>query len=129
MKIIHPEGWAPAKGYANGVLAEGRVLFIAGQIGWDAQQRFVDGGFLKQFDQALANVIAVVEAAGGEIGHIARMVIYVTSIEEYRESQEALGPIWRARMGRHFPAMALVAVSALVERQACVEIEAHAVLP
>ncbi|MFN3197264.1 MAG: RidA family protein [Bradymonadia bacterium] len=128
MKIIHPEGWAPAKGYANGMLGEGKVLFIAGQIGWGPDQVFVEGGFLEQFDQALANVVAVVEAAGGAATDLARMVIYVTDIEDYRRNERALGPIWRARMGRHFPAMALVAVSALVERQALLEIEAHAIL-
>lgn len=128
MKMIHPEGWAPAKGYANGVLGEGKVLFVAGQIGWDADQRMVPGGFLAQFEQALSNVVAVVEAAGGAADRLARVVIYVTRIEDYRDNQKAVGSIWRACVGRHFPAMALVAVSALVEPDACVEIEAHALL-
>lgn len=120
--------WPPPRGYANGMIGTGRVLFVAGQIGWDATGRFAGPDLVAQFDQALANVLAVVAAAGGAATDLASMTVYVTDIAAYRAAGKALGAAWRARLGRHYPAMALVAVTALVEPAACVEIQAHAIL-
>lgn len=128
MRVIHPEGWARARGYSNGVIAQGRVLAIGGQIGWNAQQVFVAEDFVGQFDQALANVVAIVRAAGAEPTAIVQLTCYVTDLAAYRAAAPTLGPIWRAHMGRHYPAMALVGVTGLVEPQALVEIEGLAVL-
>lgn len=126
-KAVTPEGWAPAKGYANGVVCgPGRTVYVGGQIGWDGQQRPVSDDFVAQFEQALANVVAIVEAAGGRATDLVKMTVYVTDIEAYRGSLKAVGTAWRARLGRHFPAMALVGVSVLVEPWAKVEIEAIA---
>jgi enamine deaminase RidA (YjgF/YER057c/UK114 family) len=128
---IHPEGWAPAKGYANGMLAPagGRMLFVAGQIAWDVDQRLVGGGdFVRQFEQALRNVLAVVGAAGGRADDIARLTVYVTDKQLYLERLVEVGRAYRAVMGRHYPAMALVQVADLLEPGALVEIEATAVL-
>lgn len=122
-------GWPPPRGYSNGVIGAGRVLFVAGQIGWDAKGRFASGELAVQFGQALANVLAVVAAAGGGPEHIVSMTVFVTDIEAYRASLPAIGAAWRAHMTYVFPAMALVAVSALVEPQAVVEIQAQAILP
>jgi enamine deaminase RidA (YjgF/YER057c/UK114 family) len=125
---INPPGWPPPKGYANGMLGEGRIVLTGGQIGWDASGRFAEG-FVPQVEQTLANVVAVVRAAGGEVAHIARLTWYVVDIAEYRACLRDLGPAYRRVMGRHFPAMAVVGVSALVEPQARVEIEGTAILP
>lgn len=121
-------GWPAPRGYANGMVGTGRVVFVAGQIGWDATGTFVGPDLVAQFDQALANVLAVVTAAGGAATDIASMTVFVTDIAAYRAAGKALGAVWKARLGRHYPAMALVAVSALVEPAAVVEIQAHAVL-
>lgn len=131
LKLINPESLGPARGYSNGVLAPsgGQLLFIAGQIAFDEQQKIVSQDFVEQFDRALANVIAVVSEAGGEPGHIARLIVYVTDKHEYRSSTEEVGKRWRARMGRHFPAMALVEVKGLLADGAKVEIEGIAVIP
>jgi enamine deaminase RidA (YjgF/YER057c/UK114 family) len=128
LRVVHPEGWAPAKGYANGMAGQGEVLFVAGQIAWDAQGVIVSEDFATQFDQALANVVAVVEAAGGTVTDIARMTVYVTDLNEYRAAARTIGQHWRARLGKHFPAMAMVQVAGLLEPGAKVEIEANAVL-
>lgn len=126
---VHPEGWKPAKGYANGMVAEGRVLFVGGQIGWTAQQRFETRDFIGQMTQALANIRNVVEAAGGAVGDIVRLTWYVTDKAEYLRRQREVGEAYRTVMGYHFPAMTMVVVTALVEDEAMVEIEATAVLP
>ncbi len=128
MKAVLPEGWPRPRGYSNGVVATGTVLAIAGQIGWNAEGRFEHRDFVGQFDQALANVVAVVEAAGGRPGDLVKMTVYVTDLDAYRAALGALGAVWKRRVGRHFPAMALVGVTGLVEREALVEIEALAVL-
>jgi enamine deaminase RidA (YjgF/YER057c/UK114 family) len=130
LRFINPESLGPARGYSNGVLASegGSLLFIAGQIAWDERQRIVSADFVEQFDRALANVITVVEAAGGTPEQIARLVIYVTDKNEYRAAQSAIGECYRSRMNRHFPAMALVEVKSLLEDEAKVEIEAVAVI-
>lgn len=128
--LINPESLGAPRGYSNGVLAEagGRLLFIAGQVAWDEQQRIVSGGFVEQFERALANVIAVVTAAAGRPDQITRLVIYVTDKREYAAQSRAVGERYRAHMGRHFPAMVLVEVKALLDDQAKVEIEGIAVL-
>lgn len=125
---VHPEGWKPAKGYANGMIAEGRVLFVGGQIGWTADQVFEAHDFIGQMRQALQNIRAVVEAAGGAPEHITRLTWYVTDKKEYLAAQGEVGAAYRDVMGRHFPAMTMVVVAGLVEDDARVEIEATAVI-
>ncbi|MEK6280086.1 MAG: RidA family protein [Acidobacteriota bacterium] len=129
-KLINPQLLGAPRGYSNGVLSEpgGRLLFVAGQIGWDQKQRIVSEDFVEQFDQALANVLAVVREAGGHPGEIARMVVYVTNKLEYIEHSRAVGERYRSRMGKHFPAMALLEVKGLLDPAAKVEIEAIAVV-
>jgi enamine deaminase RidA (YjgF/YER057c/UK114 family) len=128
--LINPESLGAPRGYSNGVLTEpgSRLLFIAGQVAWDQQQRIVAGDLLGQFDRALANVITVVTEAGGKPEQIARLVIYVTDKDEYRVHMKEIGERYRARMGKHFPAMVLVEVAGLLEDRAKVEIEGVAVL-
>ena len=125
---VHPEGWKPAKGYANGMIGEGRVLFVGGQIGWTADQVFEAKDFIGQMHQALLNIREVVEAAGGSVADITRLTWYVTDKAEYVAKQAEVGMAYRDVMGYHFPAMTMVVVSALVEDEAKVEIEATAVL-
>jgi enamine deaminase RidA (YjgF/YER057c/UK114 family) len=127
VRAVLPEGWPEPRGYANGVVTDGPLVHVGGQIGWRPDGTF-PAGFLPQVEQALANIIAVVEAAGGHVEGIARMTWYVTDMEAYRASLRELGPVYRGVMGRHFPAMALVRVVELVEPEAMVEIEAVAVL-
>jgi len=129
--IIQPDGWAVPRGYSNGVVATGKLLFVGGQIGWNPRSttpEFPAPSFEGQFEQALANVCEVVKAAGGKPEHITRLTIYVTDKKEYLGALKALGGAWRKHLGRHYPAMALVQVAALVEDLAKVEIEATAVL-
>jgi enamine deaminase RidA (YjgF/YER057c/UK114 family) len=126
-RAILPQGWPVPRGYANGMVAEGRVLFTGGLVGWDEQGVFAKG-FLPQLGQTLANIKAVVEAGGGRVEDIVRLTWYVTDIAAYRASLKEMGPVYRAAMGRHFPAMAVVAVAALVEPEALLEIEATAVI-
>ena len=130
LTFINPESLGAPRGYANGVLAEpgGRLLFIAGQIGWNARQQIVSDDIVAQFDRALANVITVVTEAGGRVEQIARLIIYVTDKDEYRAHMKEIGDRYRARMGKHFPAMVLVQVAGLLEDRAKVEIEGIAVL-
>jgi enamine deaminase RidA (YjgF/YER057c/UK114 family) len=129
MQILHPPGWAPARGYANGVAAEGRLVFLGGQIGWTAEQRFETSDFVAQTEQALRNVLAVLAEAGGGPEHITRLTWYVVDRDAYLAGQKELGRAYRAVMGRHFPAMTMVQVVALAEAEAKVEIEATAVIP
>ncbi|MDX6558782.1 MAG: hypothetical protein QOF72_1831 [Blastocatellia bacterium] len=127
--FINPESLGAPRGYSNGVLTEGgRLLFIAGQIAWDQQQKIVSADIVEQFDRALANVVAVVTEAGGKPDQIARLVIYVTDKSEYRARLKEIGECYRARMGKHFPAMVLVEVKSLLEDSAKIEIEGTAVL-
>jgi enamine deaminase RidA (YjgF/YER057c/UK114 family) len=119
-------GWPAPRGYANGRVGHGRAVHVAGQIGWGADGTFVDGGLIAQFGQALDNVLAVVRAAGGVAEDIATMTVFVTDIAAYRAATPQLGAVWRPRLGKHFPAMALVAVTALVEPAAVIEIQATA---
>jgi enamine deaminase RidA (YjgF/YER057c/UK114 family) len=126
-RAILPEGWPQPRGYANGMVAEGRVLVTGGLVGWDAQGVFAKG-FIPQLRQTFINIKAVVEAGGGRVEDIVRLTWYVTDIATYRASLKEMGPVYREVFGRHFPAMAVVAVSALVELEAMVEIEATAVV-
>ena len=127
--FINPESLGAPRGYANGVLTEGsRLLFISGQVGWDQQQQIVSDDLVEQFDRALANIITVVEEAGGRPDQIARLILYVTDKNEYRDRTKEIGERYRARMGKHFPAMVLVEVKSLLEDRAKIEIEGTAVL-
>ena len=130
-KIIQPAGWKAPRGYANGVLAQAgvRTLYIAGQIAWDGQQRLVGGAdFAQQFRQALANVVSVVQAAGGTSVHIVRLTVYVTDKHAYLAASKEIGVIWRELIGPWYPAMSLVEVAGLLEENALVEIEGTAAI-
>jgi enamine deaminase RidA (YjgF/YER057c/UK114 family) len=129
MQFLHPKGWAPAKGFANGVAATGRQIFVAGQIGWNAEQRFESDDFVAQVEQALANIIAVLAEAEAGPQHLVRLTWYVTDKHEYLARLAEVGQAYRRVIGRHFPAMTLVQVAALLEDRAKVEIEATAVVP
>jgi len=128
VKIVEVPGWPRPRGYAYGAIGQGRVLHIGGQIGTLPDGTFNGEGLLDQFDQALANVVAVVEAAGGAASNIASMTIYVTDVERYRRIEEQLGAAWRGRMGKHYPAIALLHVDRLYEAEALIEIQAVAYL-
>jgi enamine deaminase RidA (YjgF/YER057c/UK114 family) len=128
-KVLQPAEWARAKGYSNGIAARGTQVFIAGQIGWSAQQKFADERLVSQVRVALKNVVRVLEEAGGRPEHIVRLTWYLTSRQDYLDQLAQIGAAYRDVMGRHFPAMSVVEVSALMEKQAKVEIEATAVLP
>ncbi len=128
LRALQPPGWPAPRGYSNGMSGAGRVVLVGGQVGWDAAGRF-PSGFVAQAAQALRNVLAVVAEAGGGPEHVGRLTWYVLDVEEYRASLRDLGPVYRAVMGRHFPAMALVQVVSLVEPAARVEIEATAIIP
>jgi enamine deaminase RidA (YjgF/YER057c/UK114 family) len=128
MDILQPPGWTKPRGYSNGVAAGGRLVFIGGQIGWNAQCRFETSDFAGQARQALRNIVDVLACAGGRPEHIVRMTWYVVDKAEYLGCAKALGEIYRDVMGRHYPAMTAVEVSALIEDEARVEIEATAVI-
>jgi enamine deaminase RidA (YjgF/YER057c/UK114 family) len=128
LTIVQPPGWPAPRGYSNGVAGTGRIVMVGGQIGWDEQGKFSQG-FIAQAARALRNVLAVVREAGGGPEHIARLTWYVVDIEEYRAALPALGAPYRDTLGRWYPAMTLVQVAALVEREARVEIEATAIIP
>ncbi len=121
--LVNPPSLGRPRGYSNGVVAEGRFLFVAGQVGWDAQGRFAEG-FVPQFDRALANVLEVIRAAGGVSEDLCRLTVYVVNRRAYLAQVKEIGAIWRRRMGRHYPAMTLVEVQALLEEGALCELEA-----
>ena len=129
MQVLQPPGWAKPKGYANGITAKGSLVFVAGQIGWNAEQKFDSTDFVAQTRQALANIVALVAEAGGKPEHITRLTWFVTDKKDYLSHLRELGDAYRAVMGKHFPTMTLVQVVALVEDLAKVEIEATAVVP
>jgi len=130
MQLLQPEGWPRPSGYSNGVLAQGRQVFIAGQVGWDPRcGKFESASVADQAAQALKNVLTVLAQAGGRPAHIVRMTWYLTSRSEYLAHLEEIGTAYREIMGKHFPAMTAVEVTALIEAQANVEIEATAVIP
>lgn len=129
LKTINPEGWPRPKGYANGVLAQGPQLYIAGQIGWDEQGKFSSAEFLPQVEQALKNIVSVLRAAGGSPEHLVRMTWYVTDKQTYLANLAGLGEIYTRIIGKNYPAMTAIEVSNLMEDEAIIEIEATAVLP
>ena len=129
MNTLQPPGWAPAKGYANGIAARGTQIFVGGQIGWNALQQFESDDFMAQTAQALRNIVAVLQEAGAGPEHMVRMTWYIVDREEYNARLKELGQVYREVMGRHFPAMSCVQVVALMEARAKVEIEVTAVLP
>lgn len=127
--FINPASLGAPRGYSNGVLTNGgRLLFIAGQIAWNEHQQIVSDDLVAQFDRALANVITVVTEAGGTTDQIARLILYVTDKNDYKQRMKGIGESYRARMGKHFPAMVLVEVKSLLEDRAMIEIEAVAVI-
>ncbi|CAN7533833.1 RidA family protein [Variovorax paradoxus] len=128
-KLLQPPGWLPPKGYANGVAARGTMVFVGGQIGWNAQQQFESDDFIEQCGLALRNIAEVLREAGAGPEHMVRMTWYVTDRDEYSRRLGELGPVYRDAMGRNFPAMTCVQVAALVEHRAKVEIEVTAVIP
>jgi enamine deaminase RidA (YjgF/YER057c/UK114 family) len=129
MDALQPPGWAPAKGYANGIAARGTLVFVAGQVGWNGRQEFDSDDFVAQARQALVNVVAVLREAGAGPEHVVRMTWYVVDKREYLASLRGLGTAYREIMGTHYPAMSAVQVVALIEERARVEIEATAVVP
>jgi enamine deaminase RidA (YjgF/YER057c/UK114 family) len=128
MQKLHPKHWAAASGYCNGVAATGRQIFVAGQVGWNARQQFESDDFVAQAEQALRNILEVLAEAGARAEHIVRLNWYVTNRDEYVARRSEVGHAYRRVMGRHFPAMTLLQVAALVEDRAKVEIEATAVV-
>jgi enamine deaminase RidA (YjgF/YER057c/UK114 family) len=128
IRTVQPEGWLRPKGYANGVAFTGETLHIAGQVGWDASEKMVSETLAGQFAQALENVITIVRAAGGEPSNIVSMIVYVTDVDAYRASTQEIGDAWRSKMGKHYPAMALIGVKELLEPGGVVEICAVAAL-
>ena len=130
MRTLQPAGWAPPVGYANGIEAPaGRMVFIAGQVGWDAAQKFHSGQIAPQFEQALKNVLAVLAEAGGEARHICRITAYCCDKPAYLAARPQLGRIWRELMGRHYPAMSMLFVADLLDSPGKIELEATAVIP
>ena len=129
MRRLQPEGWPRPRGYSNGIEAEGRMVFVAGQIGWDETEKFRAGDFGGQFRQALANTLAVLKEASAGPEHVTRMTWFITSREEYMASLPALGAAWKELMGRNYPTMAVIIVAGLIEPEARIEIETTAVVP
>jgi enamine deaminase RidA (YjgF/YER057c/UK114 family) len=129
MRILQPASWARPRGYSNGIEAEGRMVFVAGQIGWNENGEFHEQALGGQFRQALKNVLAVLKEAGAGPEHIARMTMFVTSREDYVAARPQLGEAWKELMGKNFPAMAVIIVTGFVEPEAKIEIEATAVIP
>jgi enamine deaminase RidA (YjgF/YER057c/UK114 family) len=129
MRVLQPEGWPRPRGYANGIEAEGRIVFVAGQIGWDGKEQFRAKDFAGQFRQALANTLAVLKEAPAGPEHIVRMTWFITSRDEYLAALAELGQAWKELMGRNYPAMSVIVVSGLIEKDAKIEIETTAVVP
>ena len=130
MEVLLPDGWAPPIGYANGIAVDaGRIVFIAGQVGWDAQQKFASSEIVPQFEQALSNVLAVLAKAGGTPQHICRITAFCCDKPGYLAVRRELGAIWRRLMGTHYPVMSMIFVSDLLDNPGKIELEATAVLP
>ncbi len=128
-EFLQPPGWATPKGYSNGVVASGRQVYLAGQIGWNESQQLVSSAFAAQFRQALQNVVTLLAQAGGRLEHLVRLTWFVTNLDEYRSQVKDIGAAYRDVIGRHYPPMSVVQVAGLVEHGAKVEIEATAVVP
>ena len=129
MRILAPAGWKPPVGYSNGIAATGTLVFVAGQVGWDAQQRFASPEIIPQFEQALKNILTVLAEAGGRPEHICRMTAYCCDKPAYLAARAELGAIWKRLMGRHYPAMSMIFVSDLLDSPGKIELEATAVIP
>lgn len=129
MKILQPRGWKPPIGYANGIESAGRMVFVAGQVGWNEQQVFESEALAVQFEQALKNVIAVLAEAGARPEHVCRMTAYCCDKPAYLAARSELGAIWRRYLGRHYPAMSMIFVSDLLDSPGKIELEATAVIP
>ena len=129
MEFLQPEGWARAKGYANGVVAEGRLIILGGQIGWNSNQEFESDEFIPQFRQTLTNIVTLLAEAGAGPENLVRLTWFITDRDAYLNSQKAMGEVYRDIMGRNYPAMSVVQVVRLIEARALIEIEATAVLP
>ena len=129
MKILQPAGWPRPKGYSNGISASGRTIYTAGIVGWDEHQNFPSHRLVDQFEQVLRNTLAILAEDGAGPQHVVRMTCYVTDRQQYLGMRDELAPVWKSLMGAHYPAMALVVVSELVEGAAKVEIETTAVVP
>ena len=129
MKILLPDGWTPPRGYSQGLIAEGRHIFVSGQIGWDETGTFQTSDFAEQTGQTLRNILTILNAANAGAEHITRMTWFITDKKEYLASLKSLGQIYREEMGHHYPVMSVVEVNALIEDKAKVEIEATAVIP
>jgi len=130
MQVLCPAGWAPPVGYSNGIsVAAGRVVFIAGQVGWDADQRFHSEELVPQFEQALRNILAILAEAGGMPSHICRMTAYCIDKRAYLAGRRELGRVWKSLMGNHYPVMSMIFVADLLDEPAKIELEATAVIP
>jgi len=129
VEFLHPKGWAKPVGYSNGVAAAGRIVFVAGQVGWDAEQKFQSGELVPQFEQALKNILAVVAEAGGGPEHVCRITCFCCDKQAYLAGRRELGRIWKRHMGRHYPAMSMIFVSDLLDSPGKIELEATAVVP
>ncbi|MGD8325789.1 MAG: RidA family protein [Sphingomonadales bacterium] len=129
MRIFQPQHWLRPKGYSNAIEAEGKTIFLAGQIGWNAEQQFEHSDLPGQFEQVMKNIIALLDEAGAKAEHITRMTWYVTDMDAYRQMGKEIGSAYRRHMGKHFPVMSVIGVQELVEKQALLEIEVTAVLP
>src|SRR5919199_155623 len=127
-RVLQPASWPRPRGYANGIVAAGQTVFLAGQVGWDPQGRFAEG-LANQVGQALSNIVMLLAEAGTEPRHLVRLTWFVTDLRAYRENQGTIGTVYRRVIGKHFPTMSVIGVSQLVEPEALVEIEATAVLP
>lgn len=128
-KIIHPEGWKAAKGYANGILSNNGQLFIGGQIGWTRDQIFEEKTFIGQMEQTLNNIVVIVKAAGGDNKNIVRLTWYIKDKSEYLNNQKLIGEVYQRIIGKHYPAMSMIVVKDLIEDEALLEIEATALIP
>jgi len=129
MRLLHPKNWAPTKGFSSGVAVEGRQIFVAGQVAWNARQEIVDEDFVAQVEQALRNIVDILAEADARPEHLVRLTWYITDKREYIARASEVGQAYRRVVGRHFPAMTLVQVAALLDDRAKVEIEATAVVP
>jgi enamine deaminase RidA (YjgF/YER057c/UK114 family) len=130
LRVLHPPGWLPPVGYANGIsTAGGRIVFVAGQVGWNAEQRFESEDIAPQFRQALENILAILAEAGGKPGHICRLTAFCIDKPGYLAARRELGRIWKSLMGDHYPAMSMIFVADLLDRPAKIELEATAVIP
>ena len=128
-RVLHPKGWPVPKGYSNGLVARGRMVFIAGMVGWNSKHEFESDDFVEQARQALRNILEVLAEGGGKPEHLVRLTWFVTDRKEYLSSLPALGEVYRSLMGRHYPPMTVVEVKGLLDERAKVEIEATAVIP